>query len=396
MLLLVHKQFTNPVTTYNTTQRATKIYQTVVDVFDWDRTSDCVTPFDLALKQIEIADVSGTLCIPGAGVGTYVLAAMQKGFKPENIYAVELDQKYYELGSAMFERFGVNYVLADFLEWDPQMKFDVIIGNPPFQNGGNSAFYTLFFRRVSTLLAQGGYFSLISPSKAAAKFSKGYKELAKLGWNSVEYGVDSLFPNIEQPMAIYSGSTEDARNEKLNVIANGTGESFERDTVLPVQYVGSCKQFPDANAELTLSIFEKFFKGDNRLKEKFEVLEEAPNEPYIYLTAIAWRYHPARQKGGPYALLAQLNGHDEYMNGKFIRCKTQKEAEQLQWLLSRSLAYRFVAAASCRAKFLPRVLLEETPIWDKVTTDKALFKLLGFTEEEIAYINHWNQVTAGK
>ena len=290
----------------------------------------------------------------------------------------------------------VNTVCEDFLTWNPQMQFDVIIGNPPFQNGGNSAFYTLFFKKVSTLLAQGGYFSLISPSKAAAKFSKGYKELAKLGWNSVEYGVDSLFPNIEQPMAIYSGSTEDVRNEKLNVIANGTSESFERDIVLPVQYVGSCKQFPDANAELTLSIFEKFFKGDNRLKEKFEVLSEAPNDPYIYLTAIAWRYHPARPKGGPYALLAQLNGHDEYMNGKFIRCKTQKEAEQLQWLLSRSLAYRFVAAASCRAKFLPRVLLEETPIWEKVTTDAALFKLLGFTEEEITYINHWNQVTAGK
>ena len=381
-------------TTYNTTERAQKIYNTVVDIFDWRQSSDCVTPLDVALKQLEGADNTGTLCVPGAGIGTYVLAAIQSGFDPRRITAVELDSKYFELGSAIFERFGINYVHADFLTWNPQMQFDVIIGNPPFQNGGNSAFYTLFFKKVSTLLAPGGYFSLISPSKAAAKFSKGYKELAKLGWNSVEYGVDSLFPNIEQPMAIYSGSTEDVRNEKLNVIANGTSKSFERDIVLPVQYVGSCKQFPDANAELTLSIFEKFFKGDNRLKEKFEVLSEAPNDPYIYLTAIAWRYHPARPKGGPYALLAQLNGHDEYMNGKFIRCKTQKEAEQLQWLLSRSLAYRFVAAASCRAKFLPRVLLEETPIWEKVTTDAALFKLLGFTKEEITYINHWNQVTA--
>jgi hypothetical protein len=84
------------------------------------------------------------------------------------------------------------------------------------------------------------------------------------------------------------------------------------------------------------------------------------------------------------------------MNGKFIRCKTQKEAEQLHWLLSRSLAYRFIAAASCRAKFLPRVLLEETPIWSKVTSDEELFEILGFTDEEIAYVNHWNKVTAGK
>jgi len=126
-----------PMPTYNTTQRATKIYQTVVDVFDWDKSSDCVTPFDLAFKQLEAINVTGTLCIPGAGIGTYALAAMQRGFKPENIYAVELDAKYYELGSAMFERFGVNYVLANFLEWNPQMQFDAIIGNPPYSDTKN-------------------------------------------------------------------------------------------------------------------------------------------------------------------------------------------------------------------------------------------------------------------
>jgi hypothetical protein len=390
----VNLQSTVP--TYTVLERANRLYKIATNIFDWNKTSDCVTPLEVAQKQFARCKVGGNVCIPGAGIGTYIVAALQAGFKPENITAVEIDRAYYEMGAAIYQRFGVNYVLADFLEWNPQMQFDVIVGNPPFQNGGNSAFYTKFFAKVETLLAQGGYFSLISPSKAAAKFSKGYKELAKVGWNSVEYGVDSLFPNIEQPMAIYSGSTADVRNGKLEVIANGVSESFERGTVLPVQYVGSCKQFPDADANLTLSIFEKFFKSENKLKEKFEVLDEAPSGPYVYLTAVAWRYHPAREKGGPYALLAQLNEHDQYLNGKFIRCKTQKEAEQIQWLLSRSLAYRFVAAASCRAKFLPRVLLEETPFWGKVTTDEALFNLLGFTQEEITYINHWNRVTAGK
>jgi hypothetical protein len=381
---------------YTVSERAFGLYSRATDIFEWSKNSDCVTPLEIAQKQFTGCDTRGTVCIPGAGIGTYVVAALQAGFKPENITAVEIDRAHHYMGSAIYRRFGVNYVLADFLECDPQMQFDVIVGNPPFQNGGNSAFYTKFFAKLQTLLADGGYFSLISPSKAAAKFSKGYKELAKVGWNAVEYGVDSLFPNIEQPMAIYSGSTADSRSEELEVIANGVSESFKRDIVLPVQYVGSCKQFPDADATLTLSIFEKFFKGENRLKDRFEVLSEAPKEPYIYLTAIAWRFHPARPKGGPYALLAQLNGHDEYMNGKFIRCKTQKEAKQLHWLLSRSLAYRFVAAASCRAKFLPRVLLEETPIWKDVTTDEALFERLNFTQAEIDYINHWNQVTAGK
>jgi predicted RNA methylase len=382
------------VTTYNTTQRATKIYQTVVDIFDWDRSSDCVTPFDLALKQLEGVDVTGTLCIPGAGIGTYVLAAMQRGFKPENIYAVELDQKYYELGSAMFERFGVNYVLADFLEWNPQMKFDAVIGNPPFQRGGNSAFYAMFFRKAGEILNEGGYFSLVSPSKAAAKYSKGYKELAKLGLNHIEYGIDSWFPNIEQPMVVYSGSTKDCEKEKVTICDGSTEKEVSRDVILPVQYVSSLKAFKQADAALTLSIYEKFFTKGEKLKDRFETLEEAPESPYVYLAAVAWRYHPMRPKGGLYALLTTVNQHDQYLNGKFMRFENDLEAEKMHWLLSRSMLYRFVAAASCRAKFLPRVLMEEAPDYFGITSDADLFKAVGLTEQEIGYLNMWNEVTA--
>jgi len=382
------------VTTYNTTQRATKIYQTVVDVFNWDRSSDCVTPFELAMKQLEDADVTGTLCIPGAGIGTYVLAAMQRGFQPENIYAVELDAKYYELGSAMFERFGVNYVLADFLTWEPKMQFDVIVGNPPFQNGGNSAFYAMFFRRAGEILKQGGYFSLVSPSKAAAKYSKGFKELAKLGLNRIEYGIDSWFPNIEQPMVVYSGSTKESEKEKLVVCDGAVEKEVGRNVILPVQYVSSLKAFKEADAALTLSIFEKFFAKQEKLKERFETLEEAPQCPYVYLAAVAWRYHPLRPKGGLYAFLTTVNQHDQYLNGKFMRFGTEDEAEKMHWLLSRSMLFRFVAAASCRAKFLPRVLIEEAPDYFGITSDAALFKAVGLTKQEIGYLNMWNEVTA--
>ena len=162
--------------TYNTTQRATKIYQTVVEVFNWDRSSDCVTPFELALKQLEGADVTGTLCIPGAGIGTYVLAAMQLGFQPEKIYAVELDDKYFELGSAMFERFGVNYVFANYLEWNPPVKFRSVFGNPPYQGGefGNSVYkslWPLFWKKSFELVEPGGKVSLVTPATWCAPTS---------------------------------------------------------------------------------------------------------------------------------------------------------------------------------------------------------------------------------
>jgi hypothetical protein len=157
------------VSTYTVKERASKIYNTVVDMFDWDRSSDCVTPFELALKQFDGVDPSGTLCIPGAGIGTYVLAALERGIKPESITAIELDEKYYELGSAMFSRFGVNYILADFLTWTPNMKvFNAVVGNPPYQ-GGNfgkkvyKSLWPLFWAKSFQLVKDSGRVSLITP-----------------------------------------------------------------------------------------------------------------------------------------------------------------------------------------------------------------------------------------
>lgn len=157
------------VTPYTTTQRAKTIYKTVVDIFDWDRSSDCVTPYDLAFKQFEGVNTQGTLCVPGAGIGTYVLAALERGFKPESITAIELDEKYFELGSAMFSRFGVNYILADYLTWDSNMKkFDAVVGNPPYQGGdfGKKVYkslWPLFWAKSFELAKDDGFVSLITP-----------------------------------------------------------------------------------------------------------------------------------------------------------------------------------------------------------------------------------------
>ena len=386
--------------TYTITEGATILYNTALDIFDWNQTSDCVTPMEVAQSQFRGVPTTGELCIPGAGIGTYVVAALQAGFLPENITAVELDPMYYELGSGMFDRFGVNYVHADFLTLDPSMKFDVIIGNPPYQKGGNSAFYTMFLRKIGELLKPGGYFSQVTPSKAAAMYTKGYKELAKTGWNRVEYGLDSSFPNIGQPIAIFSGFDKTNPSETLTVVDGDNQIILPRNSVLPVQYISPTKKFTQANSSLTLSIFQKFYNSTNKkVKDRYQTLDVPPTGSYVYLSTVAWGYHPSRPKGGPYAFLCHLNSQDDYYaagsRGKFMLFKTNEQAEQMFWLLSRSYLYRFVVAASCRAQFLPRVLLEETPDWLGVTTDEELYAKVGLTPDEINYINLWNTETAG-
>jgi hypothetical protein len=241
---------------------------------------------------------------------------------------------------------------------------------------------------------------LVSPSKAGVKYTKGYKELEKLGLNEIQYGMEKMFPNIGQPIAVYKGQDKQNENQKIQIVYDDKVTEISRGTVLPVQYLSPCDKFSEANPELTLSIFQKFYNStDRKVKDRFETLDQLPTCPYTYLSTVAWRYHPDRVKGGPYSFLTRVNDQDQYYatgnRGKFMRFNTVEEAEQMHWLLSNSLVYRFITAASCRAIFLPRVLFEETPDWHGVSTDEELYKVLKLSKIEVDYLNTWNRLLAG-
>jgi hypothetical protein len=63
----------------------------------------------------------------------------------------------------------INTVCADYATWEPEMQFDVIIGNPPYQGGafGKSVYkslWPLFWAKSLELTKDDGYVSLITPN----------------------------------------------------------------------------------------------------------------------------------------------------------------------------------------------------------------------------------------
>ena len=375
----MEKTLPTPATAYTVTERASKRYNTVVDVFDYGVKNECVTPLDLALSQTPNINPDQLVLVPAAGIGTYVLAAIIKGATPSNIVAVELNFAYCDLGDGIFGVLGVTYVNTDFLTYRPDMKFDVIIGNPPYQNGKNSQFYAKFLQAAERLLKDGGYFSLLTPSKASLPSSKSAPILKALGWNTVEFNMESFFTSQGQTIAKYSG-VKGSTSESVAVICNGELKKFPTGSVFPVHEV-------DFTA---IGILQKFFSHSKKLG--WVKLKEEPKGNYVYTARVAKGFSETRPKGGKYAFVSHVNKCDEYFDGRFLSCKSKKQAEQYQWLLRQSRLYRFAVYCCTRAKFVPPLFWQLTPDLVEFTSNEELYNAVGLTPKEVDYITEWNKL----
>ena len=188
--------------TYTTAERARLIYQTAVPVFDYNSSSDVITPAGVIKSQLDtLPNLNGEILIPGAGIGSYVVELIERGVNPEKIHAVELSPAYFDLGNGMFSRLGVNYIQTDFLTWNPQMQFNIIIGNPPYQDSNNFAknnkLWMKFVFSSLKLLKKGGYLSMITPNSFVGRTLQPAKIRTLLSTEhsliSVDHNADSYF-----------------------------------------------------------------------------------------------------------------------------------------------------------------------------------------------------------
>lgn len=79
----------------------------------------------------------------------------------DRIFALD---KYKVFTSELLGKGYKNVIKADFLNWETDMKFDVVVGNPPFKDPrGKNAIYQHFYNKSYSLVKQDGYVALITP-----------------------------------------------------------------------------------------------------------------------------------------------------------------------------------------------------------------------------------------
>lgn len=257
--------------TYTIAERASRLYSVMLDVFNYKKNCDVVTPMPVVEQQVKNIPVNAVVCIPGAGVGTYVNALIQKGVSPENIVAVEMDPTYYELGAAMFERFGVKYVLADFLTWKPDMQFDAIVGNPPYTDtscvkgatggGCSKGLDNIFFERCIdlaprvSLIIRSKFFSKKSSSFRRKLFSSGHlKEITAVS--------PSTFPSISLTETCVVTYDESYTGPCKVTFQDGSKKVMDLDGDVCIKLTN-----PDYTPEVENNLSPRYQRGDLNLNQ---------------------------------------------------------------------------------------------------------------------------------
>ena len=89
-----------------------------------------------------------------------------------------------------------NVIQADIIEWDTDMKFDVVVGNPPYQDGtkegGQNKIYNVICKRSMSLLKEDGTIAFITPTSVLKK-SKRFSLIDQPGLKHVDFDADNFF-----------------------------------------------------------------------------------------------------------------------------------------------------------------------------------------------------------
>jgi Predicted DNA modification methylase len=134
------------------------------------------TPKEIAQLMVDLASVGRDDAVldVGCGKGVFLQVLRERGYA--NVYGIEIDEELFRHCRENFE----NVILGDFLVYEFESPFDLIVGNPPYvhfsnipkplakrvreitKTGEGNLYYAFILRAIS-LLKDGGEFIYIVP-----------------------------------------------------------------------------------------------------------------------------------------------------------------------------------------------------------------------------------------
>lgn len=331
-----------------------------------------------------------TFCDPEMGGGQFVKEVEKRlrsyGHSDENI-----SKRVYGFASSIVQlNYVVNkykllgqYSIFNIMENSLGKKFDVVIGNPPFQSpsknkkinrGATSNLYQKFIEKSCNLVKNdSSIIALVTPpgflkSTDWEKPNKYFDMINKRGISYIKLeGVKKHF-NVTNPFCYFIST----KSKNITIDSKET-ITIKNDDLFFI---------PSSLDKQTLSIFNKVAYCDNGINMKFKRLNEKPNNKYVAIKPMNNRL---------WGVKAQLN-LEKLALGNDLIWEHEKSENIVKILNSKTFSYlirRTQYDAIIYFKFFNGFRIPKN--LDKQWTDEELYRFYDFTKNEINSIETFGE-----
>lgn len=328
--------------------------------------------------------------------------------------AIWLIDKYAVFTNFAKDKYGFkNVVQQDFLAWEPDMKFDVVIGNPPFQDSHRSGnpLWPLFIKKGFELVNEAGYVGLIAPGRWVLP-GHNIKESKIRIWDEYIAKYSPVVINLGECSRYFSvGSSDDYFSYFVVQKRANTTQSLSIITTVDGRFevrLSSISWLPYRNCTLTaieilnkiaskkhcsFQLAWKYDRSHSSLSEVKLVSHQVP--VFVGSKTAMYSDHQSELHNKP-KVLFKLGRFIPYQDRVFIDTVGDISynsayvaeidlGEDVSYLLSN--VYRFIASCLFNGSEITAAGYRTLPRLPKRTwTDAELYAHFGLTQEEIAYI----------
>jgi site-specific DNA-methyltransferase (adenine-specific) len=368
-----------------------------------------------------------TFLDPAMGSGQFLIEVIRRlreaGHSDENIrsrvYGVEYNKALINLAVNMNKLIGNFSKMSynDYLNQGDTMKFDVIVGNPPYEEGGRkdqaNKLWPLFVKQANELVVDNGYVVMVTPNnwmQPTADIGKGS------GKNAI-----SIFTHIFKKNNLIMANVDSEHLQRTYF--NGIGSTFSYFVYQKAQYSGNTQfitpqgtvnidisnvdVLPKFLSVLSIGIMKKmvgkpftFIDQNHNLNGHEQSEKDTTHKHRIYHTNKDDGTYWYSENKNPYAndhkVILTLSGRynpvlnstDGFSNMCMaVVCNDANQAKSVHCILSSKL-YRFWVEMQKFSGFVPRKIVLQLPLIDtvKVWNDSLIYNHFGITADEVDYI----------
>jgi hypothetical protein len=386
-------------------------YKRLFDTMSKNDTQNVFTPPRLIRRMLnKINFTPNSKILIWYNVEFLVFLVKEIGLSPKNIYIYTNTTD-----KLILEKKGYNVLFQDKINFDKinnelcKVKFDVVIGNPPYQHSSNKRWklWVSFLEKGLNLLETNGVIVLVTP----------------IAW------VDGLGPELVKAKELISSNNLLCFNNNVNSYFVGIGEKigytvikkeiYQKQTLFIDNGEESFIDFTKRKKSFIESITEKVFSNKNKIKVSNYLSNKKPHINQDMCSLLSNNEYPVKvihsgsqtlfyrnsetfNKYTGWKVIVNMSGtyyspNREYIylsdtdipgrNVVGIYVNNEEEGEKVKRLLTSKL-YRFVVTNNKTSGFNSAFLKlpEITKIMLNFTTDSEIYSFFNLSNEEIDYV----------